>query len=372
MEEDKLIDNLKEISDSSKELDKVSAKEKVKKALSSFINDLVKNNEFKGEKGEKGDKGDDGYTPIKGVDYFDGEDGIDGIDGKDADEENIVKKVIKKILLPKDGKDGKDGSPDSPIQISEKLNTLEEVLDLKVLKNSKDLLSKKEFNTFSNQVYTKGQIDMRWHGGGATTFTALRDVPDSFTGEAGNTLQVNSTEDALEYVTKGQIFVATSTATLTGTTNETTLIGSGIGTLTLPAGFLTVGKTIRITARGNLTSPVAPTTVVFKLKLGSNVIIQSASITPGTSQTARSWGMISEIITRTIGASGEVIGNGQIYNTATPAWNSIGAPRVAEFQSTSTVTVDTTASQVIDFTGTLTSGAGTDSYSITNFIVEVL
>ena len=56
----------------------------------------------KGERGEKGEKGDDGF----------------GIDGKDG----------------KDGVNGKDGSPDTPEEIVVKLNTLEKVLDRKVIK----------------------------------------------------------------------------------------------------------------------------------------------------------------------------------------------------------------------------------------------
>jgi len=64
-----------------------------------------------GMKGDKGDKGDRGEKGEKGDDGF-------GIDGKDG----------------KDGVNGKDGSPDTPEEIVVKLNTLEKVLDRKVIK----------------------------------------------------------------------------------------------------------------------------------------------------------------------------------------------------------------------------------------------
>lgn len=64
-----------------------------------------------GMKGDKGDRGDRGEKGEKGDDGF-------GIDGKDG----------------KDGVNGKDGSPDTPEEIVVKLNTLEKVLDRKVIK----------------------------------------------------------------------------------------------------------------------------------------------------------------------------------------------------------------------------------------------
>ena len=69
---------------------------------------------FDGKKGDNGKKGDDGYTPIKGIDYFDGA----------------------------KGDKGNDGSPDTPQQISSKLNTLEEKLEISVIKGLKKALER--------------------------------------------------------------------------------------------------------------------------------------------------------------------------------------------------------------------------------------
>lgn len=102
---------------------------------------------------KKGDKGD---SPKLGVDYFLPKDGKDGRDGKDADEKKIVDEVVsvvsKKIRQPENGKDAvvdypfivsetlkklppvKEMTPDTPEEIANKLNTLEEKVDIKVIR----------------------------------------------------------------------------------------------------------------------------------------------------------------------------------------------------------------------------------------------
>lgn len=74
-----------------------------------------------GEKGEKGDRGDKGDRGERGVQGIPGERGNDGKDGKD-------------------GKDGNDGSPDKPIEIADKLNTLDEKVEMGVIKGLKKTL----------------------------------------------------------------------------------------------------------------------------------------------------------------------------------------------------------------------------------------
>lgn len=63
-----------------------------------------------------------------------GKDGEDGADGRDADEEMIIERVLEQIPVPKNGEDGEDGSPDTPEAIANKLNTLEQQVDMKVIK----------------------------------------------------------------------------------------------------------------------------------------------------------------------------------------------------------------------------------------------
>ena len=87
-----------------------------------------------GEKGEKGDRGEKGTIGDKGKDGKDGRDGVDGLNGVD-------------------GRDGKDGSPDTAEQIADKLNTLEERVDLKVLKGWKEFLANLGEKGSATRVY---------------------------------------------------------------------------------------------------------------------------------------------------------------------------------------------------------------------------
>ncbi len=105
-------------------------------------------------------KGKDGYTPIKNIDYFDGE------DAKPLNEKEVLRKLISFIPDPIPGK---DGSSDTPYKIIEKINSLENVLEFKILKNAPDfspfekrlgLLEK------SNTLNPNGPIDQRWSGSG--------------------------------------------------------------------------------------------------------------------------------------------------------------------------------------------------------------
>ena len=83
-------------------------------------------------------------TPIKGKDYFDGEQGPQGPEGKQGKQGQQGPQGDTGIngRNGKDGEDGRDGSPDTPEQIVSKLNTVEKVVDWKVLKNVPDLFKK--------------------------------------------------------------------------------------------------------------------------------------------------------------------------------------------------------------------------------------
>lgn len=104
-----------------------------------------------GEKGEKGDKGDVGTVGEQGPQ---GVQGIQGVQGEQG--------------IP--GENGKDGSPDTPTEIATKLNTLDEAIDLKVIKDYKTLLSPFEERLGSleksNILKPTGPIDQRFHGAG--------------------------------------------------------------------------------------------------------------------------------------------------------------------------------------------------------------
>ena len=105
----------------------------------------------KGDKGDKGDKGKDGKDGKNGKDGTNGKDGLNGRDGID-------------------GLNGKDGSPDTPEQIIEKINTLENVIDIKTIKDfpkiegTEDI--KRQVDTIGNQVLRLLSKQQQSSGGG--------------------------------------------------------------------------------------------------------------------------------------------------------------------------------------------------------------
>ncbi len=139
-----------------------------------------KGDSIKGDKGDKGDKGEKGDTGDKG------NDGLDGLDGMN----------------------GKDGSPDTAEEIVTKLNTLEGVVDFKVLKGVPEVFSPIEARLIdlekkSNAPSPKGKIDQRWHGGGLSTIS--HDDTLTGTGTPSDPLHAN------------QLVTAGSNVTVTGT-----------------------------------------------------------------------------------------------------------------------------------------------------------
>jgi len=166
----------------------------------------------------------------------------------------------------------------------------------------------------------------------------------------------------------GTIFTATADAV--SNTNNTTvsLLGTGVGTKTLPVNFFIAGRGIRIRIKGRMTSTVTtPCLLTFLVKLGSTTICTSLSVGPSTAVTSLAFEGECDIMCRTVGTSGTVYGQGvcRFYNSAT-VMNSWGMP------ATAVATIDTTATQVVDFQCTQSNVTNPQTLTITNATIEVL
>lgn len=158
------------------------------------------------------------------------------------------------------------------------------------------------------------------------------------------------------------LFIQTDTVTVANTASETTLSGTGVGSLTLPANFFILGRSVRFRGLGYHSSTGNPT-ITFKVKFGSTVL---ETIT-GTSGNGTNDGFeFDGIITcRTTGSSGTLQSQGKYQELHTSGLNQGGG-------NTSTVTINTTTSQTVSITvqwGTANSG---NTISLTNFILERL
>lgn len=161
----------------------------------------------------------------------------------------------------------------------------------------------------------------------------------------------------------GTIFTATADQNINTTAAETTLFASGVGTLTLPANFWTIGKTIRVTMKGYWSQTGSSPTRTLRVKAGAVTVISKALTVFGGAVTNMAWAVDVLITARTLGGSGTLMaqgvatleGNGS-YGTAT----------------TATATVDTTASAALDVTWQFGTSDANNKVVVTNATVEVL
>lgn len=161
--------------------------------------------------------------------------------------------------------------------------------------------------------------------------------------------------------------VQTTSVTVTSNT-ESTLIGSIAGSLTIPANWFTAtGTVMEVCSSGILTTAVAaPGTVQFKLKFGSTVVAQTAAFTPVTSLATAPYEVCSRLTARTVGGTGTIMATNTLPVIGTAP--GVGAILVGMTNPTpgTAVTVDTTATQVLDLTVTFSANA-TNSITGTNF-----
>ena len=159
-------------------------------------------------------------------------------------------------------------------------------------------------------------------------------------------------------------FTQTSTITVgLGSTAEALLTDGGVGTVTLPANFFTVGKSIRISADGTMNRQAG--NVTFRVRLGGltgTIIFTTAAHNPG----AGVWRLPPTIITcRTTGnaSTGSVIGNSYMVENLVS---------VAFTANATAVLLDTTIAQDVALTAQWSNNNVANAYTVTNLVIESL
>jgi len=162
-------------------------------------------------------------------------------------------------------------------------------------------------------------------------------------------------------------FSQTADQTIANTVTETTLFGTGKGSLTLPANFWTAGKVIRATISGDFADTATPT-VRIKVKFGAVTLIDSTALTPTGLAGTEQWDMHLLITCRTTGATGTLETNVIFeYETTT------GVSPIERFDIAGTSTVvDTTASAALDATFQWGTASASNTLTSEVAIVEVL
>lgn len=130
--------------------------------------------------------------------------------------------------------------------------------------------------------YTDQQLDAKLYNG-VWNFRS-RSTPDWITGDSwldGVYGTFMDTPAGLLQARKGVICAQTNTVTVNDTNIETSLVGSGFGTVVLPADFFKAGKSIRLTARGVISDTGTPT-INIKFKMSGTVMVTTGAVTLAT------------------------------------------------------------------------------------------
>lgn len=160
----------------------------------------------------------------------------------------------------------------------------------------------------------------------------------------------------------GVLFTQTDTVTVANTVTETTLSGTGVGSLTIPANFFIIGRTLRIRGFGYHSSTGNPT-ITLRFKLGSTTI---GTVTGASGNGSNDGFEFDGVLTcRTTGASGTIQAQGS-YQELQPNGLIEGGG------NTSTTTINTTTSQTLSITVQWGTASASNTISLTNLILESL
>lgn len=159
------------------------------------------------------------------------------------------------------------------------------------------------------------------------------------------------------------LFGQTADQTIANSGAETTLLGSGAGSLTIPANSAAVGTSYRVLIRGKFGTMTPVGTTQLKVKLGSTTVLDSGAVNALMANANTGFFEIEAVLTcRSTGGSGTFSGTviGRFAYTTVAAHI---------YDSTSAGTVDTTAAQAIDVTWTW--GTANPANTITSTVCKV-
>lgn len=144
---------------------------------------------------------------------------------------------------------------------------------------------------------------------------------------------------------------------------QNTDVATSFGGVVLPAGALTVGTLIRVTAIGSITNQNATDTFGIKLRLGSTDLVTVSPRDPGTGDVFH---VQAEILVRVAGASGSLRTLGHQLFLA-PA--SYAANEVVSIAGTS---VDTTVANTLFLEGTWSAVSATNIARLDAMSIEIV
>jgi hypothetical protein len=168
---------------------------------------------------------------------------------------------------------------------------------------------------------------------------------------------------AIQQYVNGTIFTATADVTRTDTGS---LIPAGIGSMTLPAGFLKTGRTIRVWVRGYHTMDASAPTVNFRVRLGGVTVCETGAFTDSLN-TDLFWEIAVDLTVRLAGSPGTVRGAGKFLMC-----ESGGAADLRGMLGLTDVAVNTAIANLLDVDVVYGSADAGSPVTATLAVVQVL
>lgn len=174
----------------------------------------------------------------------------------------------------------------------------------------------------------------------------------------------------MQVVSKILLFASSALKTVTNTATPTSVIPAGVGSMTIPANFLTVGKILRLTIAGTYQTPtLLPGNLTAVIKLGSTQLASAQVM--GTllvlgSTTNRFKGE-AIIACQAIGANGKITIDGNLDFVQSSGYQS-----VALNNGGAQITIDTTVDQLLDAIGTWSAAKTSQGTVTTTALLEAL
>jgi hypothetical protein len=160
-------------------------------------------------------------------------------------------------------------------------------------------------------------------------------------------------------------FIQTATTVINNSDAETSLVGTGAGSLVIPAAAWFAGKSFRIVVRGIYsTSADNPAGLSFKIKLGNTVIAESANLFLRSGITDAPFEVRADFTCRSTGASGSVFAMGIIRND--------GEYVSTLDNGTSAATVDLSVDQTMSITARLSDDSAGNTLSAYIVTIEAI
>ncbi|NCC88670.1 MAG: hypothetical protein EOM05_12565 [Clostridia bacterium] len=224
----------------------------------------------------------------------------------------------------------------------------------------------------ARHVYGSGYVGSYYSGHSLGARPALRINLASFNlanfvSEISGTNNTSLKVDIGTNIISRTAFTQIADKTISNTVTETTLFGTGVGSLIIPANLLVVGRTYNIKFRGYM-SGVNGNNATLKLKLGNVTLVTSTNTMPATFTNAYFENDFT-FTCRSIGETGTIIGNGRtIINAGIESSTSY----TRTLQMTSVATINTTIANAINSTYTWATASENNTITVTNASIEVL